>query len=82
MNAVGDDMQRILVQTMERHTHVPHGPDAVLEGALFAFCSVAFDTRPDGVTGEQVLAMMNEQAGRYLAFFQAEAVIGQPMGTA
>lgn len=82
MAAIGDHMQKMIVSNMTVNQAVPLAGSAVIEGTLFALCSVAFDVRPEGVTGEEVAAMMGETAARYLALFQAEEVIGRPVGTA
>lgn len=82
MNAVGDDVQRLLRQTLARHCDVDQGENAVMEGFIFGFCAVAFDMRPDHMTGDEVAAMIAQQAARYVAGFQAESLIGRAQGNA
>lgn len=82
MEAVGADMQRILVQTMADHGEVPNGESAIMEGTLFALCAVAFDMRPDTMSPAELAKMICEQASKYVLTFEAEASIGPAQGTA
>ena len=82
MNAVGKDMQRVLVQTMETHGDVPHGESAIMEGTLFALCVVAFDMRPETMSAADLAQMICEQVSKYVLTFEAEAAIGPAKGTA
>lgn len=47
MEAVSDDMQRILNQTLDGHGGMPDAGSAIMEGTLFAFCAVLYQCRPD-----------------------------------
>ena len=82
LEAVGNDMQRILVQTMETHGDVPNGESAIMEGTLFALCAVAFDMRPETMSPADLVQMICEQASKYVLNFEAEAAIGPAQGTA
>lgn len=81
--AVANDAQRIMVNTVAMHERsCPDAGSAVLEGFLFAFCAVVYDTRPPDLTAADVAAMIAEQAAKYMASFDADAVIGAAQGTA
>lgn len=82
MEAVSDDMQRILNQTLEGHACTEGSGSAIMEGTLFAFCAVLYQCRPDNLSPAAAAAIVAQQAAKYMASFEAEASIGAAQGTA
>lgn len=82
MEAVSDDMQRILNQTIDGHAGLEGSGSAIVEGTLFALCAVVYQGRPDGMTGPEVAELLAQQSLKYMTSFDAESLIGAPQGNA